>query len=40
MENGEIVRAGTFEDIKRDHALFARLLQDEQEFLKKEEQWN
>ena len=40
LEDGEIARAGSFEDIKNDHVLFARLLQDEQEFLKKGEQWS
>lgn len=40
MEAGQIVRSGSFEDIKRDHALFARLIQDENESLKKEGAWN
>ncbi len=39
MEHGQIARSGTFDEIKRDHALFERLLQDEQESLKKEESW-
>ncbi|MBA2404593.1 MAG: hypothetical protein H0V66_07470, partial [Bdellovibrionales bacterium] len=40
MEKGQIVRSGTFDEIKRDHALFERLIQDEQESLKKDEPWN
>ena len=39
MEKGQIVRTGSFDEIKRDHVLFERLLQDEQEALKKEEPW-
>lgn len=38
MEEGRIARSGTFEDIKKDHALFASLLRDEKEALK-EAQW-
>lgn len=39
MEKGQIVRMGSYEDIKRDHALFATLLKDEEERLK-EPQWS
>lgn len=38
MEEGRIVRMGTFDDIRKDHALFASLLRDEKEALK-EGQW-
>lgn len=40
LEQGRITRMGTFEDIKRDHALFASLLIDEQESRIQEGQWN
>lgn len=40
LEDGRITRAGSFEDIKRDHALFASLLRDEKESLVKEGQWS
>ncbi len=36
LEHGEVVRSGTFEDIKSDHALFAGLLRDEKEALARE----
>ncbi|MCM2349397.1 MAG: ABC transporter ATP-binding protein/permease [Bacteriovoracaceae bacterium] len=39
LEQGRITRMGTFEDIKRDHALFASLLIDEQESRIQEGQW-
>jgi ATP-binding cassette subfamily B multidrug efflux pump len=40
MEEGRITRSGTFEDIKKDHALFASLLRDEKESLMKEGEWS
>ncbi len=40
LEDGRITRAGSFNDIKRDHALFASLLRDEKESLAKEGQWS
>jgi ATP-binding cassette subfamily B multidrug efflux pump len=40
LEDGRITRAGSFEDIKLDHALFASLLRDEKESLAKEGQWS
>lgn len=40
LEDGRITRAGSFEDIKLDHALFASLLRDEKENLAKEGQWS
>ncbi len=39
MEEGRIIQSGSFDDIKRNHALFASLLRDEQENLAKEAVW-
>lgn len=39
MEKGRIIHGGSFNDIKRNHALFASLLRDEQEALAKEAAW-
>lgn len=40
LEEGRVTRTGSFDDIKRDHALFASLLRDEKESLAKEGQWS
>ncbi len=37
LDKGTITKIGTFDDIRRDHALFATLMQDEQEVLKSEQ---
>lgn len=39
LEDGRIAREGNFEDIKRDHALFASLLRNEKESQAKEPTW-
>ncbi len=39
LEEGRITREGSFEDIKRDHALFASLLRNEKESQVKEPTW-
>lgn len=39
LEQGQVVKSGTFNDIKRDHILFSMLIKDEEEALKKEGQW-
>ena len=36
LEDGQVVRSGTFDEIKSDHALFAGLLRDEKEALARE----